>query len=105
MKPEAIIVNTARGPIINEADLVEALENGKILGAGLDCLENEPAAKNNPLFKLNNVVLAPHMGGSTIETSVKMAKRCIDNILKVSKNESLPKTDVVNTEYLTNPQN
>jgi len=105
MKPSAIIVNTARGPIINEADLVEALENGEILGAGLDCLENEPAAKNNPLFKLNNVVLSPHMGGSTIDISVKMAKRCIDNILKVSKNESLPKTDVVNTEYLTNSQN
>ncbi|GMA97657.1 2-hydroxyacid dehydrogenase [Pelosinus sp. IPA-1] len=104
MKPSAIIVNTARGPIIDEADLVEALENRKILGAGLDCLENEPAAKNNPLFNLSNVVLAPHMGGSTIDISVKMAKRCIDNILKISKNESLPESDIVNAEYLANPK-
>jgi lactate dehydrogenase-like 2-hydroxyacid dehydrogenase len=100
MKPTAIIVNTARGALINEADLCEALKNGRILGAGLDCLENEAAMKENPLFQLTNVVFSPHMGGSTIDISVKMAKRCIENIVKASKAESLPKTDVVNAEYL-----
>jgi D-3-phosphoglycerate dehydrogenase len=63
-------------------------------------LENEAAAKENRLFQLNNVVFSPHMGGSTIDISVKMAKYCIENIVKVSKAESLPKTDVVNAEYL-----
>jgi D-3-phosphoglycerate dehydrogenase len=100
MKPSAIIVNTARGAIIKQDDLVETLQNKKILGAGLDCLEQEPADQSNPLFNLKNVVITPHMGGSTIDISVNMAKRCIENIVKVSKNESLPVTDVVNAEYL-----
>ena len=100
MKPSAIIVNTARGAIIKQDDLAEALQNKKILGAGLDCLEQEPADPSNPLFNLKNVVITPHMGGSTIDISVNMAKRCIENIVKVSKNESLPSTDVVNAKYL-----
>lgn len=102
MKPSAIIVNTARGAIINQNDLVAALENGRISGAGLDCLEQEPADKNNPLFKLRNVVVTPHMGGSTIDISINMAKHCIENIVKVSKHESLAASDVVNAEYLGN---
>lgn len=100
MKPTAIIVNTARGPIINEDDLEEALRNQRILGAGLDCLEKEPADENNPLFKLENIVVTPHMGGSTRDINVNMAKRCIENIVKISKGQALPKTDVVNAQYL-----
>lgn len=100
MKRSAIIVNAARGAIIKEEDLVGALQTKRIMGAGLDCFENEPVAKNNPLLKLANVIVTPHMGGSTIDISVKMAKRCIENILKISKGESLLKADVVNAEYL-----
>lgn len=102
MKPSAIIINTARGAIIKEDDLVEALRSHKILGAGLDCLEKEPADRSNPLFQLDNIVVTPHMGGSTIDISVSMAKRCIENIVKISRGQDLLKTDIVNTEYLTN---
>lgn len=101
MKPSAIIVNTARGAIIKQDDLAEALKAGKILGAGLDCLEQEPADKDNPLFALKNVVVTPHMGGSTIDISVNMAKRCIENIVRISKSQDLPKTDIVNAEYFS----
>lgn len=100
MKPSVVIINTARGEIIKEDDLFEALRSKRIMGAGLDCLENEPAEKTNPLFGLDNIVLTPHMGGSTIDISVSMVKRCIENIVKVSKDEKLSRTDVVNTEYL-----
>lgn len=100
MKRSAVIINTARGEIINEADLVDALQNKRILGAGLDVVEHEPADRSNPLLTLENAVVTPHMGGSTMDISAKMAKRCIENILKVSNGESLSRMDVVNTQYL-----
>lgn len=100
MKPTAILVNTARGPIIKEKDLAEALQEKRILGAGLDCLEQEPADRENPLLRLDNVVLTPHMGGSTADINLAMAKRCIENIVKVSRGEQLAPPDLVNKEYL-----
>lgn len=100
MKPTAIIVNTSRGSIIKEDDLVEALQSGRILGAALDVYENEPVISNNTLLKLKNVVLAPHSGGNTADNTANMANRCISNIVKVSKGERLSKSDVVNSEYL-----
>jgi len=98
MKPTAIVINTARGAVIKEDDLAEALKTKRILGAGLDCLEIEPPAKDNPLFALENVVLTPHMGGSTADINLAMAKRCIENIVKISKGQELLKTDLVNPE-------
>ncbi|MDU4960349.1 MAG: 2-hydroxyacid dehydrogenase [Sporomusaceae bacterium] len=100
MKPSAIIINTARGGIINEAELVEALQNNRILGAGLDVVEHEPPAVDSPLLKLQNVVLSPHMGGSTFDINVSMVKRCIDNISRISRGEHLRQSDVVNGQYL-----
>lgn len=100
MKPTAILINTARGSIVHEADLVEALINRKILGAGLDCLEQEPAEKSNPLLGLERVVVTPHMGGSTRDINLAMAKRCIDNIVRVSKGLPVTKGDLVNAAYL-----
>ncbi len=64
MKSNAILINTARGPIVNEADLIEALKIGLIQGAGLDVFEQEPPAKNSPLFEMDNVVLTPHAAGA-----------------------------------------
>lgn len=65
MKPTAILINTARGPIVNEKDLVDALQEKKIAGAGLDVFEDEPIPSNSPLLKMDNVLLAPHNSNSS----------------------------------------
>lgn len=80
MKKSAILVNTARGPVVDEAALLEALTNGKIAGAGLDVFDGEP--KVNPKFAaLDNVVLAPHIGSATGETRLRMAMLAVRNLL------------------------
>ena len=83
MKPEAVLVNTSRGEIIDEAALVEALTEGLIAGAGLDVLEQEPPTLDNPLFKLRNVVLSPHVGGGSRVALKKTALATAEVILAV----------------------
>ena len=83
MKSTAFIVNTARGGIIDEAALHAALTTNRIAGAGLDVLEREPPDPNNPLLKLPNVILAPHMAGVTREALDRMAIAMVSNILSV----------------------
>jgi phosphoglycerate dehydrogenase-like enzyme len=73
MKPEAYLINTARGPIVDEAALIEALSRGTIRGAGLDVFENEPHIDPR-LAALPNVVLLPHLGSNTTETRDEMAR-------------------------------
>jgi D-3-phosphoglycerate dehydrogenase len=82
MKPGAIFINTARGAIVNEADLLEALANGRIAGAGLDVFEKEPLPADSPFFALSNVVLTPHSAGITPETTEAGIAMAIDNILR-----------------------
>lgn len=81
MKRTSFLINTARGKIINERDLVRALRGRLIAGAALDVFENEPISKNHDLTKMQNVVLAPHIGSSTAETREKMAKITIQNLI------------------------
>jgi glyoxylate reductase len=81
MKKSAFLINTSRGKIVNEKDLVIALNKKIISGAGLDVFESEPIKKSNPLTKLQNVVLAPHIGSSTKETRIKMAKITVKNLI------------------------
>jgi D-3-phosphoglycerate dehydrogenase len=83
MKPDAFLVNTARGGIVNEDALFEALTNGKLRGAGLDVLEREPPDADNKLFALENVILSPHMAGVTKESNDRMAIAVMENILSV----------------------
>ena len=80
MKPNALIVNTSRGPVIDEAALIEALQKKQIGGAALDVYEKEPTPLDNPLLKLDNVVLTPHCASATWETRRKMAVRSVGNV-------------------------
>jgi glyoxylate reductase len=82
MKPSAFLVNTARGPIVDEAALVEALRSGQIAGAGLDVFENEPAV-NPGLLACDNAVLIPHLGSATQETRAAMARLAAHNAVNV----------------------
>jgi glyoxylate reductase len=80
MKKTSFIINTARGKIIKEKDLIHALKRKIIAGAALDVFQNEPIGLNNPLTKMQNVVLAPHIGSSTAETRKKMAEITVTNL-------------------------
>jgi glyoxylate reductase len=89
-------VNTARGPVVNEADLVQALEGRKIAGAGLDVFEKEPAI--HPGLKRTNVVLAPHLGSASVETRTKMACMAAKNIVAFFSGQRPP--NILNPEVL-----
>ncbi len=80
MKPSAYLINTSRGAIIKEKDLVEALKNRVIAGAALDVLEQEPGTPDNPLFQLSNCILTPHIGWQCIETRQRLIDMLADNI-------------------------
>ncbi|MEM0133182.1 D-glycerate dehydrogenase [Acidiplasma sp.] len=81
MKKTAFIINGTRGKVINEKDLISALNSGIIAGAALDVFETEPIDNNNPLLKMNNVVLTPHIGSATDNTRKKMAEVAVSNLI------------------------
>ena len=90
MLPTAVLVNSSRGPVVDEAALADALEEGSIFAAGLDVYEEEPEV-HPKLLKLENVILAPHIGSASIETRDKMAALAAENIVAVLRSED-PKT-------------
>jgi D-3-phosphoglycerate dehydrogenase len=94
MKRGAMIVNTARGRIIDEAALVEALRNGQISFAALDVFEQEPIASDNPLLNMDNVVVAPHLGAGSIEAMRRMAIQVAQGVIDVLEGRE-PKNRVV----------
>jgi len=87
MKPEAVLVNVARGPVVDEAALVRALEEGAIAGAGIDVFEHEPDVHPGLIRLREQVVLTPHLGSATRETRRSMAKLAVDNVLAVLSGE------------------
>jgi glyoxylate reductase len=98
MKKTAFLINTARGQIIKEVDLIRTLKRNQIAGAGLDVFESEPLQGSNPLLKMKNVVLLPHIGSATYQTRAKMAEAAAKNLLDVLA-EKEP-----NSKFLVNPE-
>ncbi len=90
MKKSAIFINTARGGIHNEADLISALKSGSIWGAGLDVTNPEPMQPNNPLLQMENVAVLPHIGSSTVEARNEMARMSALNIIDFYKTGKIP---------------
>ena len=89
MKSSAVIVNTGRGPLINEAELCEALAAKRIAGAGLDVQEVEPPAEDSPLYTLDNVIITPHMGWKGLETRQRLVGIIRDNVQAFFKGEPI----------------
>lgn len=87
MKPSAILVNTCRGPVIDEIALYRVLNAGKIFGAGLDVFDQEPPPADNPLLKLDNVVLTAHFAGPTSDNHVARFRNAFDNVQRVHRGE------------------
>ena len=87
MKASAIVVNTARGPVIDEEALYNSLSSGDIRGAGLDVFDQEPPATDNPLFGLNNVILTAHLAGPTFESNPARVRNAFDNVQRVARGE------------------
>ena len=83
MKQTSFIINCARGGILNENDLYEALVHKRIAGAGLDVFDKEPSPSSNPLFNLSNVILSPHIAGVTVESTIRMATETVKNVFDV----------------------
>lgn len=83
MKPTALLINCARGPIVDGKALTEALVNGKIGGAGLDVTVPEPVEPDSPLFKLPNVIVTPHYAPTTLDASMRVSKIAAENIIAV----------------------
>jgi glyoxylate reductase len=96
MKKTAYIVNNARGPIVDQNALYKALKEGWIAGAALDVFEEEPTPASNPLLKLDNIVVAPHISSASYETRAKMAEMVAENLIAFFEGKTPP--NLVNTE-------
>jgi glyoxylate reductase/D-3-phosphoglycerate dehydrogenase len=88
MKPTAFLINTSRGPVVDEVALHRALSSGKIAGAGLDVFDQEPPPPDNPLFNLDNVVLTAHMAGPTQDSNIARLRNAFDNVQRVARGET-----------------
>lgn len=102
MKPSAVLINTARGGIINEQDLVSALKNKKLLRAGVDVFAVEPPAKNHPFLEVDEIIMTPHIGGISLEAAKKTSVVIAENLRKAIEGEEL--SVIANSEALLNLQ-
>jgi len=98
MKKTAYLINNSRGPVVDEKALYEALKEGRIAGAGLDVFEQEPTPVDNPLLKLDNVVVAPHISSASYETRSKMAEMVAENLVAFFEGRKPP--NLVNPDVM-----
>ncbi|WP_035984028.1 NAD(P)-dependent oxidoreductase, partial [Bradyrhizobium sp. STM 3843] len=89
MKPGALLINTARGEVVNEPTLVDALKSGRIAGAGLDSFAIEPPANDHPLWALPNVIVTPHCGGVTEEARRQVSLMTVRNVLALLRGDTV----------------
>jgi D-3-phosphoglycerate dehydrogenase len=95
MKRGSVLVNCARGEVVDEKAMVDALKSGQLLAAGLDAFEPEPLPASSELTKLDNVILTPHTAGSVIDNVASVATHAFDNMLRMARGEPIPKSDLV----------
>jgi D-3-phosphoglycerate dehydrogenase len=101
MKNDAYLINTARGPIVNEGHLIKALQDGQIMGAALDTFEEEPPPADSPLYHMDNVVLTMHTAGNSDLSLKNMAMGSARNVLSALRNERLDPATVLNPEAVS----
>ena len=95
MKDGAVLINTARGGLVDEQALFDALVTGKLRGAGLDAFDSEPPARDNPLLRLDQVVITPHAGGGVFDNIENVARHTLGNIMRFVRGESIALADVI----------
>ena len=93
MKESAIVINTSRGPVVNDEDLANALDNGDIQGAGLDVLSIEPPKSSNPLLTAKNCIITPHMAWASVEARVRLLHATEDNVRAFLQNSPINKVN------------
>jgi D-3-phosphoglycerate dehydrogenase len=103
MKPDAVLVNTARGPVVDEPALIAALAEGRLAGAGLDTFDAEPLPDRHPFLELPNVILTPHVAGVTRNAAAEVAKITATNIADRLASRPLVRGNLVNPEVLEHP--
>jgi phosphoglycerate dehydrogenase-like enzyme len=96
MKPGSVFLNTARGGLVVEAALIAALQSGHLGGAGLDVFEQEPSDPGNPLFKMDNVVVCPHLGGGDAQSIADMGAEAARSIVSLQRGQWAPEAAVLN---------
>lgn len=100
MKPGSIVINTARGPVVDEAALIEALQSGHLGGAGLDTYAKEPPERTNPLFHMDNVICTPHIAVATTDASLQMGTIAANNIVSYLRGEVYDAANFVNPQVM-----